>query len=294
MVQIVDTILPFRAWVAYSFAMSNPRGPLPLLMALGLLSFCAGCDESESETTEPSTADPGTEPATAEPAVAEPSEPLSTEAAAELMREHVAKAREVRQALIGDDLDSARAAMAWLADNESSGGELPSSLRPHLESLRATAASFPEATTLTEASLTFAAMLLHLSDCQAAIDGAPEFETPAPPQGEGVTAQMQRHHWAVDRMWEGIVAKDAGRYLSGAEILEDVVLHGDDMPQGILEPERIDAIVDHVHELGASARAAGSWEDRTESFGRLLATCSTCHRAMGVGAFARAALEAND
>jgi hypothetical protein len=104
---------------------------------------------------------------------------------------------------------------------------------------------------------------------------------------------MSRHRWAIERMWEGIVSRDVAIYVAGAEVLDDVRLVPEELPQGVVEPARLDAIIEHVHQEGAAAAASEEWPERTEHFGRLIATCATCHRAMGVGAFARGTIEAD-
>jgi len=251
-----------------------------LVLSLGLV----GCEdettpEPEPEVTEPSEGDPA----------ADQVDPSPT---GELMREHFLKVRETRQALIGDDMDAAKAAMAWLAENDPGLDALPEPLRPMLSAMQEKAAEFGEATTLSEASASFAGMLNTCGDCHAAVQGGPTFATPPLAEGNELPVQMTRHRWAIERMWEGIVSRDTEMYVAGAEVLADVQLRPEELPQGVLEPERIDAIITHVHEQGTEGVEAETWPERAENFGSLLATCATCHRAMGVGAFARNAIEA--
>jgi cytochrome c553 len=258
------------------------------LFSILILASVLACDDDEPVEPEPSGPTEATEPPEGDPST-DQSEPGPT---GELMREHFIKVRETRQALIGDDIEAAKEAMQWLADNDPGTDALPEQLRGMLDAMREKAGDFGEATTLTEASESFAGMLNHCGECHTAIDGGPEFATPPLEEGDEIATQMMRHRWAIERMWEGIVSRDEEIYVAGAEILEDVRLRPEELPQGVVEPERIDAIIEHVHEEGAAAKESAEWPERTEHFGRLIATCATCHRAMGTGVFARAAIEA--
>ncbi|RLB54437.1 MAG: hypothetical protein DRJ42_09080 [Deltaproteobacteria bacterium] len=253
------------------------------LAILSLVLPVFGCDDEPEAPTEPveevSTDDePG-------------SDQLEPGPTGDLMREHFLKVREARQALVGDDIEGARAAMAWLADNDPGLDAVPTPLRPNLEGMREEARSFADATTLSEASMAFAGMLNYCGECHQHVEGGPEFAMPPGPDGDALQDQMQRHRWAIERMWEGIVSRNLETYVDGATVMGDVQLRAEELPHGVLEPERIDAIIAHVHELAGAAKESTDWDDRTENFGRLLATCATCHRALGVGAFARAAMD---
>lgn len=211
-----------------------------------------------------------------------------------LMAEHYMKASEARQALISAEMETAQTAMQWLADNETNQGSLPDEARPHLTAMRERAGAFAEAETLTEAGVAFGRVLTTCGDCHAAVEQGPTFTAPPVPEGEELPARMQRHRWSAERMWDGLVARDEGTYRDGALVLEDVILHPEELPQGVLEPERVQAIADRVHELGDEALEAEDWAKRGEVYGEFLATCATCHRAMGVGAVARSMMEPPD
>lgn len=255
------------------------------LVILSLLLSAFGCDDDDDAETP---AEPIEEVSTDDDPANDQPEPGPT---GDLMREHFLKVREARQALVGDDIEGARSAMAWLAANDPGFDAVPAALRPNLEAMREQAGAFGEATTLTEASMAFAGMLNYCGECHQHIEGGPEFAMPPGPDGDALQDQMQRHRWAIERMWEGIVSRNLETYTDGATVMNEVELRAAELPQGVLEPERVDAIITHVRELSAAAKESTDWEDRSENFGRLLATCATCHRALGVGAFARNAME---
>jgi mono/diheme cytochrome c family protein len=246
------------------------------ILALGLCVSACGDDEQPAQSDEPA-------------AETNPEEARAT--TLRLMAEHYTKATEGRQAIIGDDIDAARVAMQWLADNETHQGGLPDELRPHLANMREKAGRFTSASTLTDAGVAFGLLLTHCGECHDAAGRGPTFEAPPVPQGDELPMRMQRHRWSAERMWEGLVTHNEGIFDAGAEVLETVILHPEELPQGVLDPDRVQAIADHVHELGEQAESADDWPARGEIYGRFLATCATCHRAMGVAAVARAAMD---
>ena len=228
----------------------------------------------------PAAATPG--PTTGQSAAAKvPTAPSPTRL---LMREHFQKATEARLALISDDIEGARAAMAWLANNDPSQGELPASLRPHLDGMREKARAFATARTFTEAGDAFAVTLTQCGECHAAADRGPTFAEVPAPQGNELRDRMHKHAWAAERMWEGLVLRDQPRYDAAASSLADVVVRVDELPPHEGEPARIQAIADNVRSLAATGLHATDWPGRAQAYGRFLATCATCHRIMGVGA----------
>jgi len=252
-----------------------------LALALLLPPLLTACDD-DSEAEGGGAPEPEAPPADPAP------DPAATR---QLMAEHFQKATEARQAIVGDDIDGARAAMQWLAENDTALEALPEDMRPRLAEMREKAGSFAEATTLTEAGESLARMLRTCGECHSGEGRGPSFETPPRPEGDTLPVQMQRHLWAAERMWEGLVTHEDTLFSAGGATLSDVTLHAEELPQGVLEPERIEALVDHVHGLGADAGEASDWDARAQIYGRLIATCATCHRALGVTAFARAGMQ---
>jgi hypothetical protein len=169
--------------------------------------------------------------------------------------------------------------MRELTEEEGEEG-LPEAHRPKLEAMRATAREFEDATTLVEAGLALAETLTHCGDCHSAMHAGPRFAVPPLPEGETVQAHMQRHNWASDRMWEGLVSGSADAFATAADVLkEDALFEHSDYDS----PNRIRALAQHVHRVGRSAAEAQTPEARAEVYGRLLATCAGCHRELHAG-----------
>lgn len=264
-------------------------GRVLTLLALTAGFALAACDDDEpaqpttTETPETTASSTGT----GDPSVDQP-EPTAT---GMLMREHFERAREARQAIIAGDIDAAKTEMAWLANNDPATGEIPESGRPHLEHMREKARAFAAATTLTDAGQALGRMLTHCGDCHKSVNGGPNFAMPPLPEGDALADRMQKHRWAADRMWEGLVVQDEETYDAGANALTDVIIRQEELPQGVAEPARLQAIADNVRNLAGEGAEAADWPARADVYGRFIATCATCHRMMGVGAFARQAMD---
>jgi len=243
-----------------------------LILLLVLLPLA--CDSDEERQPEPT--DPASTP---ESATGGPERTPEEEAVGGLMRGHFAKAYEARVAIIAADFDAAKAAMRELTRQEGEEG-LPEELRPRLVPMREAARKFEDASTLVDAGLALANTLVHCGSCHAVAEKGPRFAVPPIPEGDTPKAHMQRHNWASDRMWEGLVTGAAEPFASAAEVLREDALfdHSDDG-----YPERIRALSRHVHAVGQSASEAETSEARAEVYGRFLATCAGCHRELGQG-----------
>lgn len=256
---------------------------------LGLLCACAALFGAAcGEESTPATTPPETPPET--PPVVEPTPPENPDVpapspAGQVMRGHFSRAADARDALIRGDLPPAREDMAWLATHQGRDA-LPENLRPLFDQMQSEASHFGEATTLTEAGTALARTLNRCGECHRTANTGPQIATPAVPEGTGVAEQMQRHRWALSRMWEGLITNNAETYNAGAAVLRESRLVAGDLQNaaGSNAPaDRVQPIADYVHQLGDRAAAAPDAAERANVYGRLLATCATCHRLLGVG-----------
>jgi cytochrome c553 len=148
--------------------------------------------------------------------------------------------------------------------------EIPASWEPHLQRFDAAAAALIEADDPAEASARAAELVAACGGCHAALQATvvlPEPEEPAGPD-----APMQLHAWAVKRMWEGLVMPSEDRFLRGTATLAL-------LPTCERDPERCQ----RFRQVVQRSHVAQTDEQRVELYGRLLATCSDCHRATAGG-----------
>lgn len=254
-----------------------PRPSIGLLALVLLVAFA--CDDPPPAPTAVETRerDEPAEPAEPPPVIPEPTP------SQRLMHGHYRRATEAREALIRGDIEVAREHMRWLATH-SEGDALPEALQPRLAAMQADAASFAEATTLTEAGQALARTSVRCGECHTESGGGFHAALPPLPAGDTRVAHMQRHRWAAERMWEGLVTADVEQFAAGTDALHEVPLHEDELPTSEgAPPERLAALSSLVHELGTEAETATDWPARASIYGRYLATCAACHRLLGTG-----------
>ena len=116
-------------------------------------------------------------------------------------------------------------------------------------------------------------------ECHRRYQVAPRFLVGAPPPGgSGPRAEMARHVWAAERMWEGLVGPEDYAWHSGAEALKEGWLHPAEVISDPQDRDRIRELTQQVYALGARAAAIPEAEGRAEIYGEFLTTCIDCHQ----------------
>lgn len=246
----------------------NPR-LLPILAVLVCLSACG--DDAETPPAPTTGAATPATPAAPTPAAATP-EPIRVR-----MQEHFHFARAARTGLIRGDVEETKTAMGELARVQAIEG-LPPELEPMLPAMRDAAGEIQSAHTLREAGVAVANMLTRCSACHQHVEAGPQFATPPLPEGDTVQIHMQRHRWAADRLWEGLVQPSDELWNAGADALANSQLDPADLNIPDSQRETAAALVQHVYDLGEEAKSATTPEARADVFGHFIATCATCHR----------------
>ena len=193
-----------------------------------------------------------------------------------------ARAIEARDALVKGDLRAARSAMADLASGQLDG--LPPGLRASAEKVGRAAREASQAPTLEVAAQALGRVAAACADCHTAAGKAPEYPRAYQPDDfPDPVSHMWRHQWAADRMWEGLSGPWEVAWQAGAAQLKEPALKPATF--GVVETEwtRYGKLAERVHALGDSATKANDPSARAATFGRLLATCGTCHSALGKG-----------
>ncbi len=97
---------------------------------------------------------------------------------------------------------------------------------------------------------------------------------PAEPSPEPtLEVRMQRHQWAADRLWEGVVLGDERRWRQGLEVL---AMRPVPMPKGDGLAHRLQAMA--VDSLGRLEQRSDTYALRAQAYGEMLVTCAACHR----------------
>jgi cytochrome c553 len=199
-----------------------------------------------------------------------------------MMRGHFQQAGEAREALLRADVEGAKKAMNWLASHHL-GAALPEDLQPMQKAMQDSAAEFGKATNLREAGVALALTLTKCGDCHEKAGKGPTFAVPPLPEGDDIVHHMQRHHWAAQRMWEGLVRSDSQAFEAAAAAMAEGPACGTLLTPPPEFKESVEQLTKHVHALGEKAKAAADPAARAEVYGNFLATCATCHRMLGRG-----------
>ena len=199
----------------------------------------------------------------------------------EEMAHHFDAATRARDALVRGDLTAAQAAMSEVAVPDSA-PDVPALHAPYAESMRRAAATVSEARDLDAATAAFGNAAVACGACHLGVGAEVAMSDVAPPAGDELAAQMRRHLWALDRMWEGLVVPDAARFSAGAAGLAEVPL-GPLVGRAGTVDEHLRALWDRAHDLGADASLTTDDATRARVYGELLRTCADCHRRSGVG-----------
>ncbi|MEQ1567097.1 MAG: hypothetical protein ABMA64_15770, partial [Myxococcota bacterium] len=130
------------------------------------------------------------------------------------MRLRYDSANAAKDAMIaGDDL-AARTALRTLAGLGATEG-LPSELAPRAADLAAAATTAEHANDRMALARSVGAVGVACGGCHHQAGAGPTFSGEPLPAGDDTKALMQRHRWAVDRMWEALLTEDTHRWQSG-------------------------------------------------------------------------------
>jgi cytochrome c553 len=204
-------------------------------------------------------------------------EDVPGEETSEWMRSHFLEGRAIRDALVRGDLDDARSRLTR-ASVEAGPIDAPPSWEPQLEALRAAAGEASSAEELPDVTRAFATLATQCAECHSEHGATIEFEALALPEGDEPPVQMQRHQWAAERMWQGLIAPQPARYREGATVLAEAPLHPLELRAGTAPPLEVVQAAERARELAGQASRAETQADRAALYGQLLSTCAGCHR----------------
>jgi len=194
------------------------------------------------------------------------------------MRTHFHLVGEAQDAIIRGDLDVAKDAMRRLEAYRTQ-DDLPDVWRPYLAEMKELANITAESWDLKTASGSLARTGLGCASCHTALSAGPTLKDVPPPPDYGDTySHMGRHAWAIQLMWEGIIAPSQSHYVAGASALAATPMLPHE-PNGDL-PAAVSSLENAVHELSGRAAKSDDEEERAHLFGELLATCAACHAAV--------------
>jgi len=190
---------------------------------------------------------------------------------------HFDRAGEVHNALVRGELKEAKNAADWIATHQEP-GSFPGNTPALQFAMQQYAGQVSRSDGLPEAAHAAAQMGKACGDCHRENEVSPRFLIgTAPPGGTGPQAEMARHVWASERMWEGLLGPGDQAWRSGAEALRSGWLDPQEVVSNPEDRPRIRELVQQVYELGTDAQSTTHPEVRAEIYGEFLDTCNECH-----------------
>lgn len=234
------------------------------LLMLGLAGPIAGQTPPTQTPPTPQTTPPAS-PAGQPPASVRPR-----------MREHFTRGIAIRDAIIRADLEGVRAPATWLAEHTQE--DLPMAAQPQIGEMRRVAAEIAKATDLPQAAAGMAQLAATCGGCHTAVNATPTLLA-AMPRGEDETLQgrMRKHFRAADLLYRGLVVPSTRSWNAGADALSGEPEQLELLTGGKTQPGT-DALIKRLHDLALEARATEDTGKRSAVYGRMLSTCSDCHK----------------
>jgi len=202
------------------------------------------------------------------------------------MHEHLARITTIKALLIMGNLDGIREPATWLADHETVAG-LPMNFEPYVGLMRQYAREVNNATDIEAAAIAVSGMARTCSNCHLVNEVVIEFGyDQLPAEWSDTVSHMQRHQWAADRLWEGLIGPSDTAWNRGTDMLIDVPLQSDDVMDGAsddVDPAGVDRIARRIHVLAGQGINARTPADRSELYGEMLGLCAECHTRLGRG-----------
>ncbi len=202
------------------------------------------------------------------------------------MHEYLGRITTIKSLIIMGNLDGAREPAIWMAEHEAVAG-LTADFEQYVGLMRQYARGVNNATDLISAALAVSGMARTCSSCHLANDVTIEFGyDQVPAEWSDTVSHMQRHQWAVDRLWEGLIGPSDTAWNRGMDMLVDVPLHADDVmseDSAGADAAELDRMASRVHALTRRGTVATTPTERADVYGELLGLCATCHTRLGRG-----------
>lgn len=198
------------------------------------------------------------------------------------MHEHLVQLTDIKAEIVAGNLAGTREPAAWLADHEPM-DDMPLVYEPFVQSMRGNALAILDAGDLESAAVGVSTIARDCAACHTAfgIDLKFGFDQ-EPPAWSDLESHMQRHQWAVDRLWEGLIGPSDGSWSRGITMLAEAPLKGTEASWDE-EATHGDELASRVHMLGREAASALTPEARSGVYGRIVGTCAECHTRTGGG-----------
>ena len=207
---------------------------------------------------------------------------------ADHMHEHLTRISTIKSAIVAGKLEEVREPATWLADHETA-ASLPAEFESYVIQMRRYARDVIEAQDLVSAAESVSKMAKTCGNCHLVNDVNMEFGYDQKPREdlEDVVTHMQRHQWAADRLWEGLIGPSDTAWNRGTDMLIDAPLQPSDVTMATEHVAEISNIARRIHALGGIGTQPMTPDARSELYAELLGLCASCHTLLGRGPASR-------
>lgn len=198
------------------------------------------------------------------------------------MHRNLSRTVDIQTGVVQGDLEKAKKGAAWLLEQQDEMMVPREGTEPH-RAMLAAAARIAEATDLGTVATQTGRLAEGCGSCHRAVGGGPRFVVGnTSPKGTSQEAQMIRHLWAADRMWEGLVGPSDEAWEAGAKAMAETqpaLARAFEASASMPDPA---GLLREVNLLANEAVSAATLAERAEVYGRLLNTCNRCHAPAGI------------
>ncbi len=205
-------------------------------------------------------------------------------AVADHMHEHLTRISTIKSAIVAGKLEEVREPATWLADHETAAG-LPAEFESYVIQMRSYARHVIEAQDLASAAESVSNMAKTCGNCHLVNVVNLEFGYDRKPREdlEDVVTHMQRHQWATDRLWEGLIGPSDTAWNRGTDMLIDAPLLPSDVTTATDDVAEIGKLARRIHALGGIGTETKTPDARSDLYAEVLGLCASCHTLLGRG-----------
>ena len=218
------------------------------------------------------------------PSLAEVASEEDTSAVADHMHEHLTRISMVKSAIIAGKLEDVREPATWLAEHETV-ADLPKEFEYYVTQMRSHARQVIEAQDLAAAAGAVSNIAKTCGNCHLANHVFLEFGYDDKPREglDDIVSHMQRHQWAADRLWEGLIGPSDSAWNRGTDMLIDAPLRPSHVTATAAHNGEIKKIVRRIHALGGIGTETKTPDARSELYAEILGLCASCHALLNGG-----------
>jgi mono/diheme cytochrome c family protein len=200
----------------------------------------------------------------------------------EHMHEHYDAMLKIQSAVIAGSLEDTHEPSRWLTEHQTPAG-LPAGWEGYVDAMRTAARDTLNAQDVASAASATSRLGLACGGCHVSSNVSVEFESVArPPDSGNPRAHMQRHQWAADRMWEGLIGPSSFSWSRGANLLFESPMKLETVGAEA-QDEALLGMTRRIHQLAANATAVSDPIERADIYAEFLANCAACHNAVSAG-----------